>query len=311
MSKPKEKRHWLEVYTYPVKGAIYINDKYVGTGRVKLLLPEGVYKISFGEVYGYIKPPTRSVHLVRKTTERGRYKPAVPRPPRPKPPAHWLEVDTYPVKGDVYVNGEYWGRAPVKRLVPEGRYIITFGDVPGYYTPVERYVTVTRRTKVEAPYMPIPRPVPKPRWWRVIFALGTYDPSKRALEVHFRAPWSDNYDERALEKAEYYMKAFMEAADYNVKVFEEGWETNYGYSDDEEFAGKVFTEEECPRFLHFLVNDYDYGTVRAESRFEIETPDWMSYPESELIDRIRRNLKIYGRRTGIPGGEPPTRPLRS
>ncbi|RLI25644.1 hypothetical protein DRO57_03540, partial [Candidatus Bathyarchaeota archaeon] len=53
-----------------------------------------------------------------------------------------LSIDTAPVKGEVFVNGESWGVAPVSKEVKVGTYTITFGAVEGYDAPAPQTVTV-------------------------------------------------------------------------------------------------------------------------------------------------------------------------
>ena len=53
-----------------------------------------------------------------------------------------LSIDTTPVKGEVFVNGKSWGKAPVTKEVEVGTYTITFGAVEGYDAPPPQTVTV-------------------------------------------------------------------------------------------------------------------------------------------------------------------------
>ena len=68
-----------------------------------------------------------------------------------------LSIDTTPVKGEVFVNGQSWGVAPQSRTVNVGTYIITFGPVSGYTTPSSQTVSVTKgqTTTVIGIYKPI------------------------------------------------------------------------------------------------------------------------------------------------------------
>lgn len=66
-----------------------------------------------------------------------------------------LSIRTVPFSADVYVNGIYWGSAPVVRSVPPGSYQVTFIDVEGYRTPdtVKAYVQAGKRTEIIGKYV--------------------------------------------------------------------------------------------------------------------------------------------------------------
>ena len=53
-----------------------------------------------------------------------------------------LNVDTTPVKGEVYIDGVAQGIAPVNIAVPVGNHTVGFGDVNGYVTPTPQTITV-------------------------------------------------------------------------------------------------------------------------------------------------------------------------
>jgi hypothetical protein len=62
----------------------------------------------------------------------------------PPPPAKaTLNIDTTPVKGNVYLNGKLLGLAPQTIQVDPGTYTISFGDVSGYTKPPDQTVTVS------------------------------------------------------------------------------------------------------------------------------------------------------------------------
>jgi hypothetical protein len=61
----------------------------------------------------------------------------------PPPPKATLNIDTTPVKGNVYLNGNLLGLAPQIIQVDPGTYTISFGDVSGYIKPVDQTVTVS------------------------------------------------------------------------------------------------------------------------------------------------------------------------
>jgi len=71
-----------------------------------------------------------------------------------------LYVDTTPVKGGVYVNGESWGTAPQSRSVQVGTYQVSFGSVSGYNTPSSQAAQVNtgQITSITGVYTPIESP---------------------------------------------------------------------------------------------------------------------------------------------------------
>ena len=68
-----------------------------------------------------------------------------------------LSVETEPVSGEVFVEGESWGDAPQFREVDVGTYTVSFGDVEGYTTPAsqEAVVTVDATIEIEGIYVEI------------------------------------------------------------------------------------------------------------------------------------------------------------
>ncbi|MFC1838664.1 metallophosphoesterase [Thermodesulfobacteriota bacterium] len=53
-----------------------------------------------------------------------------------------LLIETTPVQGDIYINGEWVSRGSYSGSVPEGVYGISFGDSPGYQAPFSMEVAV-------------------------------------------------------------------------------------------------------------------------------------------------------------------------
>ncbi len=53
-----------------------------------------------------------------------------------------LLIDTSPVKGQVFVDGQSWGTAPRFGSVTAGEHIISFGEVADYVTPIDQIVNV-------------------------------------------------------------------------------------------------------------------------------------------------------------------------
>ncbi len=51
-----------------------------------------------------------------------------------------LTVDTTPVPGNVFVDGEDWGKVPQSQRLPAGTYEVSFGPVEGYQAPEPRII---------------------------------------------------------------------------------------------------------------------------------------------------------------------------
>jgi len=53
-----------------------------------------------------------------------------------------LTIDTEPIKGGIYLNGDYQGVAPITLELDPGTYAVGFGDVEGWITPPDYYSTL-------------------------------------------------------------------------------------------------------------------------------------------------------------------------
>jgi hypothetical protein len=66
----------------------------------------------------------------------------IPKPPPPIVKKATIDIDTIPVKGIIYLNGKFLGRAPQSVKVDAGTYTISFGDIPDYIKPSDIIITV-------------------------------------------------------------------------------------------------------------------------------------------------------------------------
>ena len=130
------------------------------------------------------------------------------------------------------------------------------------------------------------------RWVRKIFVMGTYDPNKRNLEVHFYAPVNTDWDvDEVDDSAKDVMKYFLRISDYDIKVWDE---RTFG-SEIEKKRAKRYKRSECPRDYKLVIHDYDYNVVRAISEFEWDL-DWIEDLDG-LKAMIKDNLRVFrGRR---------------
>ncbi|MEM3488442.1 MAG: Ig-like domain-containing protein [Nitrososphaerota archaeon] len=110
-----------------------------------------------------------------------------------------LSIDTTPVKGEIFVNGQSWGIAPQSRTVNVGTYVVSFGSVSGYTAPASQTVTVYKgqTTSVTGVYTQIPQNKPPVAQLKlssnvilsgeeVVFDAGaSYDPEGTVLQYFF------------------------------------------------------------------------------------------------------------------------------
>ncbi len=99
-------------------------------------LDTGKYHIIWLPVEGYLlpDPSVDTVTIIEgKTVEaRGEY---WPEDAPPRPTTGLLVVDTYPVKGTIYVDAVDCGKAPLELTIEKGDHQVAFGDVSGYEAP--------------------------------------------------------------------------------------------------------------------------------------------------------------------------------
>ena len=130
-------------------------------------------------------------------------------------------------------------------------------------------------------------------WFRRIFVMGTYDPAKRNLEIHFYAPVFEGWEREDVDEgAKEIMKYFLKITDYEIPVWDED---TFGVS-PERGREKPYSENECPRDYKILIYDYDYVTTRAISEFEWDL-NWLDRID-ELKAEIKANLRIYRGKKG-------------
>jgi hypothetical protein len=140
----------LTIRTEPVAGEVFVDGESWGIAPQSREIGVGEYTVSFGPVARYYTPAPTEVFVEADVEEVvvGVYEPI----------NGTLTITTTPVSGEVFVNATSWGLAPQSKVVQIGTYIVTFGDVEGYYTPADQTVTVSENveTSVEGVYEPIP-----------------------------------------------------------------------------------------------------------------------------------------------------------
>lgn len=111
------------------------------TPRTIRNLTTGTYHITWLPVEDYLvpDPPVDTVTVIADETveARGEYWADGPRPD-----TGILVVDTYPVKGTVYIDAEDCGKAPLEITLDKGDHQVSFGNVTGYEAPQARGVTI-------------------------------------------------------------------------------------------------------------------------------------------------------------------------
>jgi len=141
-----------------------------------------------------------------------------------------------------------------------------------------------------------PAPPPFRFWRRKLFVMGTYDPNKRNLEIHFYAPVFEGWDDVEVDEgAKDVMWFFLEKAEYKIPVWDED---NFGVSIDRNYPDR-YSEARCPRHYKLVIIDYDYNTTRAEAEFMWDLR-WLENIE-EFKAEVERHIILHrGRRTGRP-----------
>lgn len=103
----------------------------------------GIKHITWLPVEGYLVPDpsvdTITVIADETVEARGEYWPDWA---GPRPTTGILVVDTYPVKGTVYIDAEDCGKAPLEITLDKGDHQVAFGNVIGYEAPQTREVTI-------------------------------------------------------------------------------------------------------------------------------------------------------------------------
>jgi hypothetical protein len=311
-----KKRHYLEVYTSPISGPVYIDNIYVGVAPVIRLVAEGWHTVSFGFVEGYITPSPIRVNVVERTRVYGLYSP-IPKAPeivyfRAVPPeirrgeSSTLEWETRNAVR-VTIDGTEVSTSGKLVVTPERTTTYTLTATSPYGLRATATVTVTVRVVG--------------RWKRVVFVLGTYDIMVRNLEAHFRATWNLDWGDvrggvysseaegeikAAIEDAKKLMHAFL---GHELVLYDDipawDWDTNFGVDDDGEFRGEVFSEEDVPKFYEFFILDKDYlDQHRAECKFKTDFADWRENME-EMKRLIRENTRKLPSQTPTKRGKRP------
>ena len=143
----------ISVYTSPVDGAIYIDTYPVGSGQYIGEYGIGSHTISFGKVKGFKTPESEIINLEANEIEYINVTYI-------KIPEGILIVNTTPVSGDIYVNGDNVGNGYFEGIYEENTVLeISFGDVEGYVTPneVEVILIADVQTSREGKYEEIPK----------------------------------------------------------------------------------------------------------------------------------------------------------
>jgi len=126
----------LSVDSTPVKGEIFVDGISWGIAPQSRSVVAGPHNVTFDAIADYNIPTSRNITVTCNDTAivTGTY-------------VHHegiLSIDSAPVKGEVFVDGQSWGTAPQTRQIPVGSHTISFGTVTDYDTPANQTVTITR-----------------------------------------------------------------------------------------------------------------------------------------------------------------------
>lgn len=155
---------YLTVLTEPIPGKIYVDGVYVGEGYYPPTeKPPGTYKVSFGELEGYMIPPMQMATVTSNETTSVR----VTYEPLPYPTTTGtISVTTTPVSAKIFIDGKYVGTGSCTQEYLLGTYTVRFDAVECYITPASETVILTvegEKVSVVGSYKPIvPPPTPQP-----------------------------------------------------------------------------------------------------------------------------------------------------
>jgi len=156
---------YLTVLTEPIPGKIYVDGVYVGEGYYPPTeKPPGAYKVSFGEIEGYMIPPMQMATVTSNETTSVR----VTYEPLPYPTTTGtISVTTTPVSAKIFIDGKYVGTGSCTQEYLLGTYTVRFDAVDGYITPASETVVLTtggETISVVGLYEAIePKPEPTPQ----------------------------------------------------------------------------------------------------------------------------------------------------
>ena len=135
----------------PVIGEVFVNGSSWGIAPQSREVELGTYTVSFGAIEDYITPDDQDANVLENQTTSitGTY--------IAEPITGILKVDTYPVKGEIFLDGSYQGVAPQNLEVEVGEHTVSFSDMVDYTTPDDKQVTIQENqlTSVSGTYVPV------------------------------------------------------------------------------------------------------------------------------------------------------------
>ncbi len=158
---------------YSLKAPYSVADYSGTTPAIIEGLRTGDYTITWGTISGYQTPsPSVATVVAGQTIEvppAKYFKPGVT-----PPTTGWIVVDTSPVKGLVYINGQKIGTAPIRQEVEVGDHTVSFGDIKGYETPPAQrcHVAGGDTVSISGIYKPITPSGGLPSWAKGAIAIG-------------------------------------------------------------------------------------------------------------------------------------------
>jgi len=139
----------LSIDTTPASGEVFVDGQSWGTAPQSRPVEIGPHTISFGDVIDYVTPADQQVTVALSQTISvvGEYIAAT----------GTLSIDTFPVKGEVLVDGVSWGVAPQSRVVEYGLHTVSFGAAGGYDAPADwqGIVGIGQTTQVTGEYVAV------------------------------------------------------------------------------------------------------------------------------------------------------------
>ncbi|MBC8276929.1 MAG: PEGA domain-containing protein, partial [FCB group bacterium] len=137
------------IVTSNIKGAqVYLNGEFTGKHTNASLdsIPAGDYRITVNKEYFELDVDTQSVTIERDLQTEILHFYLKPVYDNIKPE---ISVETFPVEGDIFIDGEHKGRGKAVVRSSLDIHKVTFGEVKNFTTPADMFVELTERNPVQ------------------------------------------------------------------------------------------------------------------------------------------------------------------
>ena len=137
------------IVTSNIKGAqVYLNGEFTGkyTNASLDSIPAGEYRVTVNKEYFELDTDTQAVTIERDLQTEILHFYLKPVYANIKPE---ITVETFPVQGDIFIDGELKGRGKTVVRSSIDIHKVTFGEVKNFITPADMFVELTERNPVQ------------------------------------------------------------------------------------------------------------------------------------------------------------------